>query len=101
MAYQTLQQLLLYRNAQLLWARRDTRWDIYPQQEPTILAVHNYEGWWLPCPDGQWFKSPVSYIEAGAAHGPALFGAWIETPLGLKCHGKDLTITDYQRGVSP
>jgi hypothetical protein len=73
----TLAQLLLYRDAELLWARRDNRWDVYPDTQPTELAVHNYEGWWLPSHDspGMWYKSPCSYVTASDASAPALFGA--------------------------
>jgi len=60
----------------LFWARRDTRWDVYPQQEPIELIAHNWEGFWSPLPDGSWFLTPVSYNLVEPAFSPALNGRW-------------------------
>ena len=42
-------------------ARRDTRWDVYPQQQPSVVVAHDYSGFWARTRDGLWFKSPSSY----------------------------------------
>ena len=41
--------------------RRDTRWDVYPNQEPEQFVAHDYNGFWA-IHDGTWFKSPTSYV---------------------------------------
>lgn len=43
------------------WGRRDTRWDVYPQQEPVQLIGHDWHGFWCPLPDGTWFLTCSSY----------------------------------------
>jgi len=53
----------------LYWARRSTRWDVYPQQEPLQLVAFDYDGFWEPFPDGTWFKTPTSYALAERADG--------------------------------
>jgi hypothetical protein len=62
----------------LLWAKRDTRWDVYPQDEPAQLVAYNWEGFWLPLPDGRWFKAPTSFSVMGDASTPDLRGEWVE-----------------------
>lgn len=42
--------------------RRDTRWDVYPQQEPTVGVALDYYGFWAWSPEVGWFKSPASYV---------------------------------------
>lgn len=42
--------------------RRDTRWDVYPQKEPLVVVAHDWHGFWARTADGQWFKSPTSYV---------------------------------------
>jgi hypothetical protein len=79
-----------YPGAVLGWAKRDTRWDVYPSEQPAVLAVHDYEGWWLPVPAGHsttnarrdeqgthWFKSPSGYYFSDAAPAHPLCGAWM------------------------
>ena len=93
------QLFTMYRGPQatrLVWAQRDTRWDVYPQQEPVQLAAHNWEGWWLPCPDGTWYKSPVGFNVAGEAYTPDLRGEWVHDPIGVG----DIKIWEYRR-VTP
>jgi hypothetical protein len=63
--------------AGLFWVVRDTRWDPYPDPGPQHLAAHTWEGWWLPLPDGRWFKSSVSMRVNATACGPALLGSWV------------------------
>lgn len=49
--------------ARLAVGRRDTRWDVYPQQEQEELIAHNYDGFWALLPDrSAWFKTPTSYV---------------------------------------
>jgi hypothetical protein len=43
-------------------ARRDTRWDVYPQREPLEIVAHDYYGFWARSDKGFWFKSPTSYV---------------------------------------
>jgi len=43
-------------------ARRDTRWDVYPQQEPVEVVALDYQGFWAKTVRGEWFKSPASYL---------------------------------------
>jgi hypothetical protein len=69
--------------AKVVWASRDTRWDVYPQQEPVVLAAHNWDGWYLPQPDGSWFKAPGSFISAATLANPEeVFGQWELTASG-------------------
>lgn len=60
----------------LYWAKRDNRWDVYPADEPYQLVFHNYEGQWLPTPEGDWYKSPVGYVLGAEACAGALLGEW-------------------------
>ncbi len=60
----------------LYWAKRDNRWDVYPNAEPHQLVFHNYEGSWLPDPDGTWHKSCVGFVLVAEASAVALFGEW-------------------------
>jgi hypothetical protein len=43
-------------------ARRDTRWDVYPQKQPEEIVAHDWHGFWAKGRDGQWFKTPTSYV---------------------------------------
>lgn len=43
-------------------ARRDTRWDPYPSQEPIKAVALDWHGYWERWTDGKWFKTPVSYV---------------------------------------
>jgi hypothetical protein len=43
-------------------ARRDTRWDVYPQREPPEIVAHDWYGFWAKTTDGQWFKTPTAYV---------------------------------------
>ena len=42
-------------------ARRNTRWDVYPQREPEVAVAHDYHGFWALTLTGEWFKTPTSY----------------------------------------
>lgn len=75
--YKIWAQLLQFKDTQLVWVKRDTRWDVYPSPEPTQLAAHNWEGWWLPLPDGRWFKAPTSFVIQRQAYTPDLRGTWV------------------------
>jgi hypothetical protein len=43
-------------------ARRDTRWDPYPSQEPLKAVALDWHGFWEQDSAGRWFKTPVSYV---------------------------------------
>jgi len=43
-------------------ARRDTRWDVYPQQQPEEVVAHDWWGFWSKDANGNWFKTPTSYV---------------------------------------
>lgn len=43
-------------------ARRDTRWDVYPQQEPEVVVAHDWWGFWERAPQGFWFQTPRSFV---------------------------------------
>lgn len=43
-------------------ARRDTRWDPYPQRESERPVAHDYYGFWALSADRQWFKSCAGYV---------------------------------------
>lgn len=45
-------------------ARRDTRWDVYPAQQPLKAVALDWHGFWERAADGRWFKTPTSYILA-------------------------------------
>lgn len=45
-------------------ARRCTRWDPYPQQEPVKAVAQDWHGFWERDAGGKWFKTPVSYVVA-------------------------------------
>jgi hypothetical protein len=51
----------------LYWARRDTRWDVYPQREPLQLVKYEWEGFFAPTQDGQWYKTVASFDLARTA----------------------------------
>lgn len=65
----------------LWWAQRDTRWDVYPQQQPVELIGFNWEGYWCPQPDGTWYKSPTAFIFVASAFTPDLRGEWVHVPV--------------------
>lgn len=60
------------------WASVDTRWHVYPQRQPVQLVAHNYDGFWCPLPDGQWYRSPVSFVCQRDADMATLAGEWRE-----------------------
>jgi hypothetical protein len=43
-------------------ARRDTRWDVYPQREPEQVVAHDWHGFWAWSAGGFWFKTPASFV---------------------------------------
>lgn len=43
-------------------ARRDTRWDPYPSQEPVKAVALDWHGYWERDAKIGWFKTPVSYV---------------------------------------
>lgn len=43
-------------------ARRDTRWDVYPNREPVKAVAQDWHGFWERDAKGNWFKTPVSYV---------------------------------------
>lgn len=49
-------------NPKFYVARRDTRWDVYPQREPAVIIAHDWNGFWGRVPEtGEWFKHPASF----------------------------------------
>ena len=42
-------------------ARRNTRWDVYPQREPTQVVAHDYWGFWAYDREAGWYKTPTSF----------------------------------------
>lgn len=70
-------------SSKLMWARRDTRWDIYPSQEPVELVAFNYEGFWCPQPNGTWYKSPTSFVNCEEV--TELTGTWTEITITERC----------------
>lgn len=50
-------------NAKFYVARRDTRWDVYPQRQPEEVVAHDWHGFWSRSKvTGEWFKTPTSYV---------------------------------------
>jgi len=49
-------------NPKFYVARRDTRWDVYPQREPETVVARDWHGFWAYAPGVGWFKSPASYV---------------------------------------
>lgn len=49
------------KDAKFYYARRDTRWDVYPQQEPVEIVAHDWYGFYALSDSGFWFKTPTSY----------------------------------------
>jgi len=50
-------------NVKFYEARRDTRWDVYPQAEPVEVVAHDWYGFWARVPaTGEWFLTPTSYV---------------------------------------
>lgn len=67
------------RRFKLWWASRDTRWDVYPQQEPKQIVGFDGDYFWCPRPGGGWYRSPTSFClvrEACAIEG----GEWTPVP---------------------
>lgn len=52
----------MMKDAKFYVARRDTRWDVYPQREPEVFVAHDWHGFWALTDDGEWFKTPTSYV---------------------------------------
>lgn len=50
------------RDARFYIGRIDTRWHVYPAQEPEVVVAHDWRGFYGRTASGEWFKSPVSYI---------------------------------------
>ena len=42
-------------------ARRDTRWDVYPQLEPQQVVAHDWRGFYQISAEGKWFLTPTSF----------------------------------------
>jgi len=42
-------------------ARRDTRWDVCPSEEPKKVIAFDYNGYWDYAPIVGWFKTPTCY----------------------------------------
>jgi hypothetical protein len=57
----TLKNDSLPKGAKIMWCCQDTRWHVYPQRQRPQVAAHCWEGWYLPTPEGRWFKSPSSF----------------------------------------
>lgn len=49
-------------DAKFYLARRDTRWDVYPQREPLEPIAHDWYGFWARDPVVGWYKTPRSYV---------------------------------------
>ncbi len=49
-------------DAKFYIGRRDTRWDVYPQREPSEAVGHDYWGFWTIGKSGEWFLTPTSYV---------------------------------------
>ena len=43
-------------------ARRDTRWDVYPQAQPLEAIAYDYEGFYAQMQPGVWYATPTSYV---------------------------------------
>lgn len=59
-------------------ARRDTRWDPYPAQEPIEVVAHDWNGFWAYDRKAGWFKTPTSYNlqrEISKLEADSLFGS--------------------------
>ena len=52
----------MMRDAKFYVARADTRWDVYPQQQPETVVAHDWYGFWAKTLTGEWFKTPTSYV---------------------------------------
>jgi len=50
------------RDAKFYIGRRDTRWDVYPGEEPEKVVAHDWHGFWEKDSNGTWFKTPASYV---------------------------------------
>lgn len=49
------------KNAKFYKVKRDTRWDVYPQEQPVLVGRKDDVGVWLPNGKGGWFLPPGSY----------------------------------------
>lgn len=85
-------------------ARRNTRWDVYPQREPEVAIAHDWHGFWALTLNGEWFKDPTSYdlgrevaeAEAIAFHRDTQM-SWREAVAELENVGYDVSMggSDY------
>lgn len=57
-------------NPKFFLARRDTRWDPYPSEEPIKAVALDWHGFWERDSQGNWFKTPVSYNRIREISGP-------------------------------
>lgn len=48
--------------AKLGIGRRDTRWDVYPGQEPKQLIAHSWQGFFAWSEDVGWYKTTTSFV---------------------------------------
>jgi len=48
-------------NPKFYLARRNTRWDVYPSEQPVKAVAHDWHGFWERTVNGEWFKTPTSY----------------------------------------
>jgi hypothetical protein len=48
-------------NAKFYTARRDTRWDVYPQAQPETVVAFDWYGFWEKSNHGFWFLTPASF----------------------------------------
>jgi hypothetical protein len=50
-------------DAKFYIARRDTRWDVYPQTQPEEIVAYDWYGCWKQRADGSgWYLTPTSYV---------------------------------------
>ena len=49
-------------DARFYLAKRDTRWDVYPNRPPIEAVAHDWYGFWARSPEVGWFKTPTSYV---------------------------------------
>jgi hypothetical protein len=45
----------LQKDARFWLARRDTRWDVYPSQQPLTVCAHDWWGFWALSEQGFWY----------------------------------------------
>lgn len=49
-------------NPKFYIARRCSRFDVYPDRYASVAIAHDYNGFWQLTSDGQWFKTPSSFV---------------------------------------